>query len=121
MKTLTMKRKPHDTLFDYKPSIPAFMEASGTCAILVRDARQHRFSERWIRTSGYITEAVEANDIEVERYAYNHNPDELTIMDDLPEPFDCLDAEAWASCIEPDLDDYEYITNQYEKATRLVA
>ncbi len=122
MKTLTMKEPTNDTrLSDFKPSIPAFMEASGTCAILFRDSRDLCFTERWVRTSGYVTEAIEANDLEVERYIYSHDADELLFIDDLPEPIACHDADLWEDCVEPDMDDYELVALQYENATRLVA
>lgn len=122
MKTLTMKDHANGiaSLTDFKPSIPTFMEAAGTCAVLVRDHRQLWWHERWVATSGFVTDAEGAELLEIESYQSTHDVDNLPIIDDLPEPIACHDADLWDDCVEPDLNDYEYLTHQYETA-RLVA
>lgn len=125
MTTMTAKDLTHAvgdplTRMDFEPSIPRFMEAAGVCSVLVRNYGDFGWDERWVNTSGFVTEAIEASDIEVERYLSLHDADDLLFVDDLPEPISCHDADLWDSCNE-DLNDYEVLALQYENAHAMVA
>lgn len=124
MTTLTKKDLTHDVGDPFKrtsfaPSVPAFMEARGVCAFLVREQGQPFWEERWTKTSGYITQADGAEHDEV--LSYIDDPEIIDLFDDIPEPIACHDADLWDDCVEPDLDDYEFIARQHEQALRFVA
>lgn len=107
-KTMTLKdynRHVRPPYADFEPSIPAFMEARGVCAVLVRPKGRLYFDERWVKTGGFVTEAIPASEFQTQMYA-NYGEEVFDELADVPEPIAVHDEDVWMECTQGEYDDF---------------
>jgi hypothetical protein len=110
--TMTMKVNQNEEyipvfVHDFRPDIPAFLDAKKNAhAFLFRTKNQRFFEERWVNVTSYIDETNVASDIDLESYGMYHDIDLIESMPDLPEPIAIHDRDIWLECTENEYSDF---------------